>query len=152
MRSTGLIRHDGLLNLRHGHHGIHPMSTDEPKSKIIVDEDWKSKVQAEKEHAREAAPQEPAKTGPAAETDMPLPPATFSMLVTTLATQALAALGQFHEPGEEPPKRQPSLAKHIIDTLGVLEEKTKGNLTPDEQAILSRIQHDLRMVFLSTAK
>src|SRR5262249_60747425 len=69
--------------------------------KIIIDEDWKSQVQAEKEGAAEAkVTSKPAEqTGGAdAATDLPMPPASFEMLLTTLATEALVALGQVPHP------------------------------------------------------
>lgn len=125
-------------------------SNDESKPTFIVDEGWKAKVQAEKEQAQVQAQPTGAQDAPPPDTEPPLPPASFSMLLTTLATQALAALGQLRQPGEEEPRRQPLLAKHLIDTLGILEEKTKGNLTPAEQAMLARVQHDLRMLYIAS--
>jgi hypothetical protein len=52
----------------------------------------------------------------------------------------------------KPPQPQPKLARHLIDTLGVLEEKTKGNLTGEESQLLDNILHELRMIFVNTPK
>lgn len=139
--------------------------TTEGEKKIIVDEDWKSQAQAEKEELQakqEAAPKESAdepetsaaETEQAAENETPqdaeIPiPASFGVLVTTVATQAMAALGQLPKEITGIAKPQPNLAKHHIDMLAVLEEKTKGNLTPEESKMLDDALHQLRMLFVS---
>ncbi len=133
------------------------------KPKIIVDDDWKSRAQAEKEQLQqqasakqkqppaESAQEEPSPSRPEPEADIPLPPASFSFLVTSLATQALATMGQV--PGEDgKPIVQLKHAQHFIDTLAMLEEKTKGNLTPDEAAILENVLHELRLIFVAVGK
>jgi hypothetical protein len=128
------------------------------KPKIIIDEDWKSQVENERAQARQAQPTdadtppsasgtEPAESGHAQEG--PLPPASFDLLVTTLATQALAFLGQIPDPIEKKPVLHFELAQHHIDLLAMLQEKTKGNLTPEEDHVLERVLHELRMLFVS---
>lgn len=115
--------------------------------KIIVDDDWKEQVQAEKEalqRQRETKQEPQGKKRPEA----PLPPASFSVLVTSLATQALLALGQVPDPSGKV-VRQLDQARHLIDLLGVLEDKTKGNLTDDEAAMLEGVLHELRMAFVA---
>ena len=120
---------------------------DPNKPKIIVDEDWKSKVQSEKEAAKEAAAQPEQTTGDE-DQQIPIPEASFSLLATTLATQALAALGQMPTPGAEKVEVNLDMAKHCIDTLAVLEQKTTGNLEPEEQQLLTGFLHELRMTFV----
>lgn len=116
--------------------------------KIIIDEDWKTQVEREKEqlqHAEKPAP------GPAAAAA--LPPASFVELVTMLATQALVSLGQIPHPVSGQAEMRPAEAKHFIDLLEVLEQKTAGNLAPDEAALLADALHQLRLGFVSlTAK
>src|SRR5215218_269811 len=105
--------------------------------KIIIDEDWKSQVQAEKEAAAKKVAAEPAAAEPNdvahADGGMNFPPASFEMLITTLATEALVALGQMPNPLTNKAEMQPEQAKYLIDTLEVLQQKTKGNLTAAEQ-------------------
>ena len=134
------------------------MSDQQPRPKIIVDDDWKERVQAEKEALKQQeaeAPQEVPTTSDG-ESDTtakePIPPASFSLLITTLVTQALVGLGQIPEPSSGKPLLQPELAKHHIDTLGVLEEKTAGNLTSDESGMLAAALHDLRMMYIHVKK
>jgi len=117
---------------------------DESDPKIIVDDNWKEQVQREKEQL-EQQPAEPK--------DQPhghqLPEASFSFIVTSFATQALSALGYVPNPvtGKSEPDRD--LAKHLIDSLGVLEDKTVGNLTEDEGGLLKETLHQLRMAYVS---
>ncbi len=115
------------------------------EKKIIIDEDWKSQVEAEKEAA---AKQE--QTGPqAANQAQALPPASFEMLLTSLATEAMISLGQLPNFGSQKVEINAPQARYAIDMLQVLEEKTKGNLTSGESQALSDLLHQLRMVFVS---
>lgn len=121
------------------------MSPEEP-GKIFVDEDWKSQVAAEKAAAEKAAARQ-AGPGAAQGGQGPLPPASFAGLVSMLVTQALIALGQATYPGAQPEIR-PDEARHFIDLLALLEEKTKGNLTQQESDLLAQVLHELRMGFV----
>ncbi|HEX5471342.1 MAG TPA: DUF1844 domain-containing protein, partial [Lacipirellulaceae bacterium] len=105
--------------------------------KIIIDEDWKSQVQAEKEQAAQGQPAAAKQESASAEVaDPPMPPASFELLLTTLATEALVALGQVPHPVTGKAHTQRNQAKFLIDTVEVLREKTKGNLTESEQQVL----------------
>jgi len=72
---------------------------------------------------------------------------TFERLVQSMYVSALLQLGMMHREGESP---QPDIiaARQTIDTLGVLKDKTKGNLTPAEENILQNVLFELRMAFL----
>jgi hypothetical protein len=129
--------------------------TDQPEKKLFVDEDWKSKVEAEKEAARhgKSAPDSADTSQPSADIlddqpDMPLPPASLTFLLTTLATQAMVALGQMPNPITGKAEVRLNQAKHVIDTLGMLETKTAGNRTPEESGLLDDLLHQLRMAFV----
>ncbi len=119
--------------------------SDEPKQpadkKIIVDEDWKNQVEREKDAAAQGEPVQPHPRGPA-------PPASLSFLFSTLATQALIALGLAPNPLTQKTERDLDQAKHFIDMLGVLEEKTRGNLTSEEQRQLDSMLFELRLHFV----
>ena len=129
------------------------MSDQPEEPKIVIDEDWKSRVRAEREAAKQArssaSPEaEPADEGAARR----IPPASFEVLVSTLMAQALTAMGKLPDPVQGHPVVRPDLAKHTIDTLDMLEEKTKGNLTKDEAGMLDSVLHQLRMMFVTTRK
>ncbi len=134
------------------------------EKKIIIDEDWKSQVEAEKKAAAQSNPaSEPGSVSSRSEAqtpptnaegapdpdDPPMPPASIGMLMSSLATEALLSLGQFPHPvtGETTLRR--NQAKYLIDTLAVLQEKTAGNLTSDEALALDDILHQLRMAFVA---
>ena len=69
------------------------------------------------------------------------PPVTFSTLLVSLASTALAHLGH----GEGPDvQTDPRLARHTLDVLDLLEQKTKGNLDAEEVRLLEALQHELR--------
>ena len=115
------------------------------EKKIIIDEDWKSQVEAEKETlAKEQSEQTQAAAGSQA-----LPPASFEMLLTSLATEAMISLGQLPNLGTQEVETNVPQARYAIDMLQVLEEKTQGNLTPGEEQALKDLLHQLRLMFVS---
>ena len=129
------------------------MSDQQEEPKIVVDEDWKSRVRAEREAARKARTSASPDAEPAGEAAAGrLPPASFEVLISTLMAQALTAMGKLSDPVQGHPVVRPDLAKHYIDMLGMLEEKTKGNLTKDEAGMLDSVLHQLRMTFVTTRK
>lgn len=130
-----------------------PDTPDKPDApKIIVDSDWKSQAQAEKERlaSKEAAtPTKPSGSRSAsAGGPEELPPADFRTLIGSLATQALLYLGGFPDPETGRAMVALDLAQHYIDLISLLEQKTKGNLTPEESTELQEVAHDLRLRFV----
>jgi hypothetical protein len=77
-----------------------------------------------------------------------MPPATFEFLVHTLFTQALMAFGRIPNPITNKAIKNVATARHFIDTLDMLETKTRGNLSSDEQRLLEEVQHQLRTLYL----
>ncbi len=126
----------------------------ESEPKIIVDDDWKSQVEQEKEQLKQSADLD--SSGPASEEradeSHELPPATFLVLMSTLATQAMAAMGLIPDPLSGTPTVNLPMAKHFIDLLAMLQEKTKGNLSDEEANHLRDGLHQLRMVYVSSDK
>jgi hypothetical protein len=96
-----------------------------------------------------AAPPDPATTAKN-EAQRPLPPADFATLVLSLGSSAVMYLGE-GEPGKRPERNLP-MAKHAIDLLTVLEDKTRGNLSSDEQHILESLLFDLRLRYVEALK
>lgn len=143
---------------------------DSGESKIIIDSDWKAQAQKEKERLaakeREAAAKqasEPKRSGAVAaraggltegdSVDMrELPPGDFTSLVGTLVMQALLYLGGMPDPQTGRAIVSLEHAKYHIDMLTTLEEKTKGNLTPEESSDLSRALTELRMRYVEISK
>ena len=86
------------------------------------------------------------------ETHIPLPPASFSFLVLSLRAQAEMQLGLVHFGEEEKPEPDLPLARHTIDLMGVLLEKTKGNLTLEENRMLENSLTELRFRFVQVSE
>lgn len=117
----------------------------EEKDKI-VDEEWKRHVEEEKE--REAEEEATSvEGGPDA-----VPEASFILFISSLATQALMALGEIENPMTRKREKNLAQAKFTIDTLGVIEEKTRGNLTPEEQRYMEGVLYDLKMSFVNSTQ
>jgi hypothetical protein len=87
------------------------------------------------------------------ESDFPLPPVSFEFLTLSLKMQAEMQLGLLHF-GEEKDRPQANLpvARHTIDLLGLLQEKTKGNLTMDEQRLLENTLTELRFRYIQVVE
>lgn len=121
--------------------------------KIIVDEDWKQEARREKEilAAQEKAEKKDERPEERFRERGPLPEGNFAALVSTLTTQALFALGLLHVKGQEENEPDLELARYNIDMLETLEEKTKGNLTEEEQKVLSNTLNELRMGYVRVA-
>jgi hypothetical protein len=85
--------------------------------------------------------------------DLPLPPADFVFLVESILMQAQVQLGLLRFSGEDEKDQEPNLplARHSIDLLGVLQEKTRGNLSPEEQRLLENGLTELRFRFVQVS-
>ena len=90
--------------------------------------------------------------GQGADDERPVHPVSVGRFFMTqsLVTQALYYLGDMGARGGDEMTNM-DMAKHLIDTLGVLEDKTKGNLSPEEQQFLDTALYESRMRFISTA-
>jgi hypothetical protein len=77
-----------------------------------------------------------------------LPPASFSILVSNFATQALMELGELENPVTKRKEFAPERAKFTVDLLEVMKEKTKGNLEPEEERFLDGALFELRMKYV----
>jgi hypothetical protein len=82
---------------------------------------------------------------------MPLPEINFVNFIFSLSTSALIQLGEIQDPISKKADKNLPLAKQTIDLIGMLMEKTKGNLTPDEEKLLETILYDLRMRYVKAA-
>jgi len=78
----------------------------------------------------------------------PLPEVTLATFIFSLSSSALVHLGEIPEPETNRTLVDLPIAKQIIDTLGMLQEKTKGNLDQDEEKLLKSVLYDLRMRYI----
>jgi hypothetical protein len=125
------------------------------KPKLQVDQDWKAQAQAEKERLarqEQEKKQKPAGTANAAGMAGELPPADFRSLIGMLASQAVMGLGAVGDPKTGRVVIDLEGAKFAIDLLGMLEEKTKGNLAAEEASELQQVLAELRARFVQIAQ
>jgi hypothetical protein len=114
-----------------------------------------------------AAESAPTAQGPVAETPAPqdqsqaragedsnpvFPPADFSTFLLSLGSSALIHLGEIEPPGETAKRHDLPMAKHTIDLLTLLREKTQSNLTPEEDKLLDSLLYDLRLRYVEALK
>lgn len=133
----------------------------ESKPSLQIDNDWKRQAQEEKERLAEQERKAKQASAPAAATAgedrepargrREMPPPSFASLVQSLTTQILYYLGELAPSGGEP-QVSLDMARHHIDTLAILEAKTRGNLSPDEQQVLDAALYETRMRYVSVAQ
>jgi len=122
-----------------------------------VDEDWKRRAQAEKEldavkagggpAPAAGAPGAVASAGAAPKPDARTHP-LFGGLIESLASQALMFMGAMRDPMTGQAHQDLQQAQAMIEMLGMLDEKTKGNLSKDEADMLKQVLDEVRMHFV----
>jgi hypothetical protein len=80
------------------------------------------------------------------------PSLDFGSFLVSLGTSGLLQLGEIPDPETRKPAEDLEGARQTIEVLGLLKEKTKGNLTPDENRLLDTMLYELRMKFLAKSK
>jgi hypothetical protein len=138
----------------------------EEQPSLHIDTDWKKQAQEEKRKmaeqaakTKEPAPAAPATAGAAVavpaggkrgRTTRDLPPPGIASLIQSLMTQVLYYLGDLPSSGGQT-IMDVDMAKHQLDTLSILEEKTKNNLTEDEKGLLDAALYETRSRFINVA-
>ena len=77
-----------------------------------------------------------------------LPEINFMTFIMSLNASAMVNLGVIDEPGSQKKDKNLILGKQTIDILAMLQDKTKGNLSPDEENMLKNILYDLRIIYV----
>ena len=121
------------------------------ESEKKVDESWKNQVEKEKVAPESEEEKDSSQKSDTTRTEFPKIEASFATLVAELAMQASLFMGEIPDPETNEPIVDLNRAKYLIDELGVLEEKTKGNLTPQEDQALKTVLFDLRMRYVKKA-
>lgn len=107
-----------------------------PEENKNTDETWKERVEKEKDTLKK-------------ENKFVPPEPDFNFFVTTLAIQAGVFLGQMPNPVTNKKEEDLPQARFLIDTIGMLREKTKGNLNKDESSLLENVLYELRMQYIA---
>lgn len=101
-----------------------------------IDQSWKEAVSKEKDGLKKDGKFVP-------------PEPDFNFFITTLALQASIFLGIAANPATGKKEEDLTQAKFIIDTMGMLKEKTKQNLNPEESSLLENVLYELRMQYIA---
>jgi hypothetical protein len=87
------------------------------------------------------------------EAELPIPPPTFEFFVLSLKYQAEMSMGLFHLGAEaDRPKPDLRIARHTIDLMAMLQEKTRGNLSLEEQRLIENSVTELRFRFVQASQ
>jgi hypothetical protein len=129
------------------------MATDETEGFVVRDRRGRSDDQIQAPPPKAEAPtQDMPVASPSGEAAQePGLPVTFSSFVFSLGTSALMLMGERLDPRQPQVPMNLGQAKEIIDILSVLESKTKGNLTTEEQAVLDDLLYALRIKYVDLA-
>ena len=134
-----------------GHETTADSSSDDAP-KLHIDSDWKAEAQAEKERLAEAEKNREPKEGAKKDDPRGIPEPTFTSLIGILASQALMGLGTMQDPQSGGIVIDLEGSRFSIDLLGVLEEKTAGNLSEEEEKELKQIASELRNRYVQVAQ
>jgi hypothetical protein len=121
---------------------------------LHMSEEEKAALQKEEEARKageEKAPREETGRGSAGP-EVPLPEITFPSFLFSLSTAVFVNLGAVADPATGEINRNLPLAKQTIDLLGLLREKTRNNLTKEEEDLFDHLLYDLRMRYIKEAK
>ncbi len=127
-------------------------SENQDKGFVVRDKRFSAKEEepAPEIKKQEEAKREETKAERQAE-EAPLPEINFVTFLLSLSTSALIQLGEIQDPASKQPAKNLPLAKQTIDLIGMFQEKTKGNLTSEEQKLMENILFDLRMRYVKAA-
>ena len=120
------------------------------KSFVVRDRRFTAKKEEEKVSPTEEKKEEPLKEEAPGE-EIPLQEINFTSFIFSLSTSALIQLGEIEDPFTKKESKNLPVAKQTIDLIGMLGEKTKGNLTSDEEKFLDSVLFDLRMRYVKAA-
>ncbi len=112
---------------------------------LHIDADWKTEAAHEKDRLAEQERKDQSKAVATPGTA----PTSFLELMNLITMQAAVALGGVQGPGGEQIPPNPLAARHFIDLLEVLQKKTEGNLTDDEERALDAVLYELRMQYVN---
>jgi hypothetical protein len=125
---------------------------------LHMSEAEKAQLKEEAAAAPEEAPEAPPEAAPEAPPsedagpEVPLPEISFPSFLVSLSSSAFISLGQIPDPHTGQQEKNLPLAKQTIDLLGVLREKTRNNLTSEEENLFDHLLYDLRMAYIKEVR
>jgi len=120
---------------------------EQEKSFVVRDKRFTAKKEEEKVSPGNEKMEGPLREEVSGE-EAPLPEINFTSLILSLSTSALIQLGEIEDPFTQKQSKNLPIAKQTIDLIGMLREKTKGNLTSEEEKFVEQVLFDLRMRYV----
>ncbi len=122
------------------------------KTFVVRDKRFSATKEEKEEHqtTEGGKTEEPSKGDASAKMEA-LPEIDFNSFIFSLSTSALIQLGEIEDPFTKESAKNLPLARQTIDLIGMLKEKTKGNLTPQEERVIENILYDLRIRYVKAA-
>jgi len=120
------------------------------KSFVVRDKRFTAQKEEEKVSPGNEKMEEPLREEVSGE-EVPLPEINFTSFIFSLSTSALIQLGEIEDPFTQKQSKNLPIAKQTIDLIGMLREKTKGNLPSEEGNFLDNVLFDLRMRYVKAA-
>ena len=121
-----------------------------------IDESWKEKVAQEQQPSAQEnianKTQDSQEDVKKEDETFEMPPVDFNLFISSLGMQALMALGEIENPSSGKKDKQLPQAKYLIDTLEMLQLKTKGNLDTQEANAIEQMLYELRMKYIALSK
>lgn len=122
----------------------------EIRKEVVEEKEREAKREEVKEKAEAKAAERKAAAAPAANAPRRVP--AFENLVRMIGSNAAMVLGAYADPNTGQPMLDPDAARELIDMLDALHEKTKGNLTPEEDSMLLDLAGKLKLTYLEIQK
>ena len=120
------------------------------KSFVVRDKRFTAQKEEEKVSPGNEKMEEPLREEVLGE-EVPLPEINFTSFIFSLSTSALIQLGEIEDPFTQRQSKNLPIAKQTIDLIGMLREKTKGNLPSEEEKFIEQVLFDLRMRYVKAA-
>jgi hypothetical protein len=127
-------------------------NNEEKKGFTVTDRRFSSQSKEEQKKADADKEESKIEEAESFNKEVPQPGVDFYSFVLSLSTSALIQLGKISDPVTNKTTQNLPAAKQTIDILAIIQEKTKGNLTDQEQAVLNNSLYDLRMMYISQTK
>jgi len=131
------------------------MSEQKPSGFTVTDRrTFAGDAAANVEKPAEAPPPPAAAEAPSGEarSERTMPPVDFGTFVLSLGSSAIMHLGEFEHPQSGKVEKDLGMAKHTIDLLSMLQEKTRGNLSAQEDKLLESLLYDLRLRYVNASR
>ncbi|HUL30321.1 MAG TPA: DUF1844 domain-containing protein [Thermodesulfobacteriota bacterium] len=125
---------------------------EQEKSFVVKDKRFSAtkEEKAAPQAKEEEKPERPPKQDTSAQ-QAPLPEIDFTHFILSLSTSALIQLGEVQDPMTQSSDKNLPVAKQTIDLISMLKDKTKGNLSPEEEKVVEYILYDLRIRYVKAA-